>query len=551
MNAAKYQRAADVPSALSVLPTRSVFEAGDSVQVQIVGGSGADLSAVVYHLGDRISQFSVVGSTVDVGPLPIGGYGVEIVSGDVLLGRTAVEVVGDRRSRLRYGFVVDYRPDRDPAEVAVLARRLHLTAVQFYDWAFRHADLLGGGNGAAEYADALGQPVALNTVRTLVAALRAVGTDSLGYAAVYGVGTDAWPVWQHDALLTPSGTPWGLGDFLNLVDPAAADWCAHFVADLEAAADHVGFDGFHLDQYGYPKRAVRPDGVVVDLAESFDAVIRAARDRLPNARLVFNNVNDFPSWRTASSPQDATYIEVWPPHVTLADLADVVLRARAAAPDRPVVIAAYQSVYAANAVETADSATALTMATLFSHGATQLLAGEGGRLLVDPYYVRNHQAEPATLKLLTRWYDFLVEHGELMLDPTAVEVTGSYAGDYNGDLDVRYPSTRVTGNPIAGAVWRRIVEVDGTLVVHLINLVGQRNTLWDAPRQPTVKVAGGELRFRRIAAGVLRVQVADPDCAGPLGDCTVRVDGDYAVVILPELAVWQFVVVNFPTTERR
>ena len=31
-------------------------------------------------------------------------------------------------------------------------RRLHLTGVQFYDWAYRHADLLGGGE---TYDDAL------------------------------------------------------------------------------------------------------------------------------------------------------------------------------------------------------------------------------------------------------------------------------------------------------------------------------------------------------------------------------------------------------------
>ena len=50
------------------------------------------------------------------------------------------------------------------------------------------------------------------------------------------------------------------------------------------------------------------------------------------------------------------------------------------------------------------------MATLFSHGATQLLAGEADRILVDPYYVRNHVVERSTAALLKRWYDFLVEH---------------------------------------------------------------------------------------------------------------------------------------------
>ena len=44
----------------------------------------------------------------------------------------------------------------------------------------------------------------------------------------------------------------------KLVDPAAPDWLAHFAADLAAATEQLGFDGFHLDQYGYPKWATRP-----------------------------------------------------------------------------------------------------------------------------------------------------------------------------------------------------------------------------------------------------------------------------------------------------
>ena len=62
--------------------------------------------------------------------------------------------------------------------------------------------------------------------------------------------------------------------------------------------------------------------------------------------------------------------------------------------------------------------TAFTMAALYSHGATQLLCGEADRILVDPYYVRNHVIEPSTAALLKRWYDFLVGfvilHGKFM-----------------------------------------------------------------------------------------------------------------------------------------
>ena len=105
-----------------------------------------------------------------LGRLPAGGYGVELSARGTVLARTAVQVADDPRAVLRYGFVVDYRPGRDLAGFTDNLRRLHLTGVQFYDWAYRHADLLGGGD---EYLDALGQPVSLAEVRALIAACHA------------------------------------------------------------------------------------------------------------------------------------------------------------------------------------------------------------------------------------------------------------------------------------------------------------------------------------------------------------------------------------------
>ena len=529
-----------ISSTLTALPTRSIYRPREPIIIE-VNTAGA-VTVRVTHLGDPVRTIDAAGPAVDIGALPPGGYGIEVTDAVGRRQRTAVDVAADVRSRMRYGFVVDYSPGRDTEAVEHLIRRLHLTAVQFYDWAYRHADLLGEQDG--NYADALGQPVATETVRKLIDTAHRAGADALGYAAVYGVGNQEWPIWAHNALLTPSGDPYALGDFLRLVDPAAPDWLTHFRADLAAATGRFDFDGFHLDQYGYPKKAARADGQPVDLADSFDATITGVREQLPDARLVFNNVNDFPTWRTTTSPQDATYIEVWPPHTTLADLASVVTKARILAPTRPVVIAAYQSLYATAGASEADLATAFTMATLFSHGATQLLAGEGGHLLVDPYYVRNHPAEPITLEFLTRWYDFLVEYGELLLAPGAADVTGSYAEAYNSELDVAYPQAPVDHRPRPGTVWRRIVEVDGRLLVHLINLVGQLDTEWDCTRSRPGDPGTGTLRFRRTNSATPRIRLADPDSPTGLTPLPVTIDGDYAVASLPAPAVWQLVVID-------
>jgi dextranase len=524
---------------LTLLPTRASYGPADPISIEIRGAeTPREGTLTVRRLGELLhSQPLQPGALQTLPDLPLGGYGVELDAPGVSA-RTAVEVLNDPRSRLRYGFVASYNPGKDARAVADFARRLHLNGIQFYDWAYRHADLLGGGE---QYDDALGQPITLSTVRELVETLRDAGAASYGYAAVYAVGPNEWPTWQQHALLRPNGEPYALGDFLFILDPAAPEWLAHFTADLAAAAERVGFDGFHLDQYGYPKHAATPDGTAVDVAASFVSMIDEVRQTLPQARLIFNNVNDFPTWDTASSPQDAVYIEPWKPVVTLAALARVATRARAVANGLPVVLAAYQHTYDHASADAADRATAFTMATLLSHGATQLLAGEHGKLLVDPYYVRNHEAEPATLDFLTRWYDFAVEHDALLLDPSIVDVTASYVGDYNDDLDVAYDGIDITETAAAGSVWRRVTRTGEGIVVHLINLVGQDDTLWDAPRNTPGATGAGELRFTYIRGQAPRVRVADPDGGPRLVDIPVRLDGDHAVATLPPLNVWQVV----------
>ena len=517
-----------------LLPRRASFRPGEPIEIEARGASGGRL--LVRHLGDVVHEAMHGGGEIVLPPLPAGGYSVHL--GELA---TAIEVAADQRRRLRYGFVASYAPDKDVTGLADTIRRLHLTGVQFYDWAYRHADLMGGGE---VYRDALDQPIALSTVRRLVEAVQHAGSRALGYAAVYAVGPKEWPRWNHLALLRGDGGPHGLGDFLFILDPAAPDWLVHFTADLKAATMSLGFDGYHLDQYGYPKWAVRSDGATVDVAASFVTLIGKVREALPNAHLVFNNVNDFPTRQTAATEQDAVYIEPWAPQLTLQSLADTVTRARFFGAGKPVVMAAYQHVYDSAPAESADTATALTMATLFSHGATQLLAGETDRLLCDPYYVRNHVMAPSTAALLKRWYDFMVAHDELLFPPEIADVTDAYAGAYNMDLDVDFGDVAISERAEPGRIWRRITQVGHRIVIHLINLTDQADCLWDAPRHPIRTVSGGRLTLNRLASLAQRVQVASPDGQSTLVEIP-PIDGSSSYA-LPGVQAWQMIVVELP-----
>lgn len=528
-------------SVFEILPNLASYSPDDSIEIEIRGACD-DGELTVWHLGQLVKEMPVRGEVrAQLGQLPTGGYGIELRTKDGLV-RTAIEVRESKRARLRYGFVTDYSPNRDLSGVSDNIRRLHLSAIQFYDWAYRHADLMGGGDN---YKDALNQPISLQTVRDLVGTVQTVGSSALGYAAVYGVGPNEWTHWQHRALLTATRQTYGLGDFLFLVDPASPDWSDHFTQQLKEAVDKIHFDGFHLDQYGYPKIALRADGSIVDLSASFAAIITSVRKVLPSEQLVFNNVNDFPTWVTSHSPQDAIYIEVWEPNITLNSLAHIVNRARNLESQKPIVIAAYQHVFDLAPADASNLAMAFTMATLFSHGATQILAGEEDRILVDPYYVRNHKIEESTRVLLRSWYDFVVEYDELLLDPRIVDVTSSYGGSYNDDCDVTFVDVKVNDRGDPGSIWRRITASPTGLVVHLINLVNQEDTLWDSPRRAPHDPGIGKLKFRRVGGTTPTVTVADPDLQPRMIELEVTLDGEYAYATLPKMNIWQVLLIRF------
>ena len=373
---------------------------------------------------------------------------------------------------------------------------MHLNAALFYDWAYRHSQLVPP---AAHYVDPLGQERDLGAVNRMAVTLAEAGTVPLGYSAVYAIGSDEVAEWADSLLLRADGEPYRLGeDFLVLVDPAEPRWLEHYLGQLERVLAETELRGFHLDQFGWPKFATRGDDARVDLAGSFVTLLEAVRERMPKARFMFNNVNDFPTLATAPAPQDATYIEVWAPHDRLQDLATLATNARTARLEHPPILSAYLSCYG-DGEPRATNAAALVMATVFSHGASHLLLGEGGHALTDPYYPRNHVLSAESVDQFALWYDFETRYGDLLFDAAAQDVTESFTGGINNDVVFGGASFSTKAAP--ATVWTHIVRTPLGLVIHLVNLVGQTETAWDAGKNPVVEVTGATLELSLVGDG--------------------------------------------------
>jgi len=537
---------------MELLPTRATFAPGDEVAVEVRGAGGA-LTLALWHLDAQIARIELAAgdSLARFGNLPAGGYGVEAVAASAgddaadpagrVAARTALDVLPDPLARPRYGFVSDYAPGRDVAGVADQARRLHLNAVQFYDWMYRHARLLPPAGAAKEpdrtFGDALGREVSLGSVQRLVDAVHGAGSLAFGYAAVYAVGREAWPEWRDHGLFHPDGRPWTLGqDFLWNVDPTSEPWLRHFTAELRASRESVGFAGFHLDQYGAPKRALRADGSRVDLAAAFPALVGRVAAEVPGARIIFNNVNDFPTWSTAGPPQAATYIEVWPPHTRLAHLGGLVARARALAPGTAPILAAYLSAYEGDEAA-ASAAERLALATAWSHGGGALLHGEADAVLTEAYYVRHARLGAASLDATRRSYDFAVRYGDLLFDASAIDVTRTELGGVNQEIRVEAP-VDVGSDGDAGTLWVRALRGARGLVLHLIDLSGQDDDRWDAGKRPPAGLSGVHVHVQRDGPRPPRFLFADPDASPAMRALPSRPEGEHDVVELPRLGAW-------------
>ena len=387
-------------SVLDIRPERTTHQPGQQVVVLVDAPEATSGTVVVSHLGDEVARVPLelaAGRTrVSLGQLPTGAYGVLLDTCAASV-TTAVEVLDGRVGRPRYGFVARFEPGRSSVEeITDSLRAFHLTLVQFYDWMYRHAQLLPLPQSlteTGEFEDALGRRQSLDTVRRLVGAVHEAGASAIGYAAVYGAGDDYALEHPDQVLHHRDGTPWGLSDFLTIMDiRPGSGWTKHIVAEMVQAVREVPFDGLHLDQYGNPKVALSATGETVDLAQALPAFVDAVRSALPEATLIFNNVNDFPTRRRRGADQDVTYIEVWPPHETYADLVELVGRAEAAAPGRPVVLAAYLAPYADRSGPQELAGATLALSTVWAAGGQYLLFGEDSSVPGRPLLPETHSA---------------------------------------------------------------------------------------------------------------------------------------------------------------
>jgi dextranase len=449
--------------------------------------------------------------------LDAGTYAIQAVDGSgALLSEEFTTVGAHQGERPVHGFATSFGDD-DVAAVLDWHRALRSTVVQIYDWMASYTEPLGPESG---WEDPSHRPVSFEALRSLSAGLRELGAIAHAYAPVYAVG-NAFAA-AHPELLMYEGDGDAIRflDQIVLADPGNPDWQRHFVSAYGAAAQRIGFEGFHLDTYGYPRVAYTAAGDPIDMRLAYASFLYFVRTARPTDLVSFNQVNGVPNAGPVAAEPSFRYCEIWPPNDRWRHFEGLLDRSAgiAATPFDATVrgsIACYPPVWgiddpggpvAADGRQASLRTVVLTEAIATSLGASALIYGDKAAALCDPYYPKHARLTAEEADTVLAWRRFALRCRDLFLEG---EDTSWYEiGDENGSVAVESPAP-VSPEPVGGAVFARVVQHDRCTAVSVVDLTGSANGSWSEPTAQgtvssvTVRVLLGHPRKWRAEAAVL------------------------------------------------
>lgn len=552
-----------------VYPSKAQFKKGEKIEIIAELEGTAPLNTLrcrVYKLHEIIlvqDKFIALPENRVVFEFDINGYGelsgfgVEIEHYEknetLQVMYTAFDISDSWRYAPRYGFVSDFSPeDKEDKTDLKQMNKYHLNVVQYYDWMYKHHDLIPAED---VFMDPLNRRLCLSTVKDKIELAHSYGMEAMGYGAVYGAEPRFYEEHKEMAIYKNDGEVFGFYGFLYMMDISRECRWHDLIINEFYKAVKLGFDGIHMDQYGFPKEAVSiADGTkkIRKLKNDFPDLINDTRKYIEGkgekVNLIFNAVNNWPVETVAGAGQDAVYIEVWPPNDTYQDLYNLITNSKKIAPEKQVILAAYMRPFLEELnipVDKAENAALLTMAAIFASGGFHLLLGENNGILADPYYPKYRTADNKSfIRQLRNYYDFIVRYEELLFDLDIIDTTMTSTGGINGDYI--FNNCKASPKAEANCIWTLVKERPGYKIVNLINFNGIDNMNWNEAKEK----APGEINGIELSVitchEIKGVFTASPDYNN---GAAVELDFEYtqsdqgkAVKFsIPSLKVWDLV----------
>jgi dextranase len=399
------------------------------------------------------------------------------------------------------GFVTSFAGQAS-SDVMAWLRALRCTVVQFYDWMDRYS-LSTGAAGC--WRDPLGRPVSRQVLTGLISGVRDLGAAAQAYAPVCAIDPRFAAEHRDWLLYRGDGRPQSLGNLLWIADPGRAEWQRHWVENYGAAADEFGFNGFHLDTYGYPRAAVDVSGNTVSVEAGYESFVGAVRSSRPGDVLSFNQVNGVPNGFAAPSRPGFRYAEVWPPNREWRHLEGLLKRSAGQAARQGDTLAIYPPVWDADR-STALRTVVLTQAIATVLGAGTLMYGDAAGVLRQPYYPDHERLHADEQLKVLAWNRFALRCRDLFAE--GADTSWYDIGDENAAVTVCWAGA-VSPEPVGRTLFCRVVRSDSVVAVSLIDLTGSAAGSWETGteegtcREATVELLVEQPEYWRADAAVL------------------------------------------------
>ncbi|SDN52282.1 dextranase [Paenibacillus sp. yr247] len=469
---------------------------------------------------------------------------------------TSFDVVSNWRKSPRYGFLSDFAPaELGTTDDVNYLNKLHINLVQFYDWMYRHDELVPP---RSEFTDLMGRELSLSVVKEKVALCHALGMKAIAYGAVYAASQPFFEQHPDWALYDSNGKVLdliGLFFIMNISDESP--WPKHIISQYKKALEEVGFDGIHMDTYGAPKTAFsRLHGVsrIEKLKDQFPFLINSTRSELEKDKedvcLIFNNVGNWPVDTVALAAQDAMYIEVWHPYERYHHIQQIIRMAKFHSEGKPVILAAYLKPFREqpSAIDRANFSALLLTAVISANGGYHLLHGENQAVLTQGYYVDYTTLEDANfVREIRNYYDFIVRYANLLFDDSLEDVSMTHTGWDNIEYVFGNFSWSAYGE--ASKVWTLIRENAQYKTISFINLTNNEDDLWNEGKNRPSEQHDLQVNIL-LDRKVKSVFMASPDI--DMGrhrnlNFTVTTEGSKGQilkVVIPDLYFWDLLVVE-------
>ncbi len=485
------------------------------------------------------NQTATVTFTWTAPPLDYRGYAVAICAGDLDRAGTAIDVSSDWTRYPRYGYLTEFYAGQSAATSDDLVRQLaedyHITGLQFYDWMWRHEQVIQRprpGVIADPWVDWRGAAISFAVLEDLIASAHARNVAAMPYFMIYGAREDyaaysgVSPEWglyadpnhatQHAHTLDA-----GSGKYLYVFDPANVSWQNHLLDEVSDTLLTLDFDGIHYDQLGYLSPVYTYFQTQPDLASgwAFRQMINATRTHLDalepqaatalgNLALTFNCVGgNVGAWGTpdvvANGAGDFLYAEVWG-NESYAGVVDFVRWARAGSGGKALVLAAYMN-YDEEFSTFNEPSVRLANAVFAVAGAHHLEMGDGQHMLAHEFFPwRRKQMSAGLRAAMQNHYDVITAYEAALLSADAAAVD-------QGAQWVDIPGETTSITPAANVIWVQRGRTPNGDALHLVNLLGNDDQWRNAANPPPVR-NDLAVTFRLAgAATVSDVVVVSPD----------------------------------------